>query len=171
MQIKDYFDELEKQVKKSYDVAALARLKGLDPISFVEVPVATSLAERVVGLVSVLYPQILESKIVSRIIELEKEYGPLDSAIALKIAEEIAKEKHCKFESHHEAMEAGIRVALGYLTLGYVSSPIEGFIQLKFKKTKNGEEYIAPYYSGPIRSAGGTEAAFSLVVVLILLCK
>src|SRR3989344_4383467 len=62
-------------------------------------------------------------------------------------------------------MEAGIRIAIGYLTLGYVSSPIEGFIQLKIKKTADGKDFFAPYYSGPIRSAGGTEAAFSLVVV------
>mgnify|MGYP003349039674 CR=1 FL=1 len=33
------------------------------------------------------------------------------------------------------------------------------------KKTRNGEDYFASYFSGPIRSAGGTEAAFALVVI------
>ncbi|MBX4211950.1 DNA polymerase II large subunit [Candidatus Pacearchaeota archaeon] len=165
MKISEYFHELESEVKKSYTVAGEARKKGLDPVSEVEIPVATSLAERVVGLVSVLYPQIMDPRIVSRILELEKQYGNLDPAVSLVIAEEIAKEKFCKFKDHLEAVEAGIRVALGYLTLGYVSSPIEGFIQLKIKKTANGEDFLAPYYSGPIRSAGGTEAAFSLVIV------
>lgn len=161
----EYFKRIEEEVKKNYEVAGKARAKGLDPATEVEVPVATSLAERVVGLVSVLYPQVNDKNIVSRILELEKLFGPLDPAVALTIAEEVAKEKFCKFKSHLEAMEAGIRIATGYLTLGYVSSPIEGFICLKVKKTHDGKEYLAPYYSGPIRSAGGTEAAFSLVTV------
>ncbi|MDO8460339.1 MAG: DNA polymerase II large subunit, partial [Nanoarchaeota archaeon] len=163
--LKEYFADIEKQVLFNYKIAGEARIKGLDPVSSVEVPIATSLAERVTGLVSVLYPQINDFGIVKRILELEKIHGPLDPAVALSIAEEIAKEKFCKFESHLQAIEAGVRVALGYLTLGYVSSPIEGFIQIKIKKTADGKDYFAPYYSGPIRSAGGTEAAFSLVIV------
>ncbi len=165
MEVKEYFLSIEKEVKKNYLIAKEARKKGFDPVSEVEVPLATSLAERVIGLVSVIYPQIYDERIVKRIAELEKENGPLDPAVALIIAEEVAKEKFCKFKSHLEAMEAGIRIGLGYLTLGYVSSPIEGFIQLKVKKTLDGGDFIAPYYSGPIRSAGGSEAAFSLVIV------
>jgi len=165
MNIKEYFEEIEKQVKENYELAREAKKKGYDPVADVEVPLANSLAERVVGLISVLYPQIFDRRIIDRILALEKEYGNLDPAVALVIAEEVAKEKYCKFEDHVQAMEAGIRVAIGYMTLGYVSSPIEGFIQLKIKKTRNNEDYISPYYSGPIRSAGGTEAAFSLVVV------
>lgn len=165
MDINKYFETIESEVNKSYIVAGEAKKKGFDPANTVEVPVARSLAERVVGLISVLYAQVNDPKIVERILNLEKEFGPLDPAVALTIAEEVAKEKYCKFKSHLEAVECGIRIALGYLTLGYVSSPIEGFIQLKLKKTASGEDYFAPYYSGPIRSAGGTEAAFSLVVI------
>ncbi|MEK6928003.1 MAG: DNA polymerase II large subunit [Nanoarchaeota archaeon] len=166
MNIKSYFESVEKDVKRNYGVAQEARKKGVDPVSEVEVPLANSLAERVVGLVSVLYPQVLtDKKIVERVLELEKQFGNLDPGVALTIAEEIAKEKFCKFESHLQAMEAGIRVAMGYLTLGYVSSPIEGFIQIKVKKRNDGKDFLASYYSGPIRSAGGTEAGFSLVIV------
>ncbi len=165
MNISEYFKSLEEGVRESYDFAGEAKKAGIDPIQEVEIPLANSLAERVIGLISVLYPQIVDKRIVERIEWLEKEHGPLDPAVALIIAEEIAKEKFCKFESHKEAMEAGIRVAIGYLTLGYVSSPIEGFIKLEIKKTRDEKDYLAPYYSGPIRSAGGTEAGFSLVIV------
>ncbi len=165
METEQYFKHLESEVKKMYVVANAAKKNGFDPVAEVEVPLANTLAERVIGLVSVLYPQVYDQHIAARILELEKEYRSLDPAVALKIAEEIAKEKFCKFKDHLEAVEAGIRVALGYLTLGYVSSPIEGFIQLKVKKTARGEDFLAAYYSGPIRSAGGTEAAFSLVIV------
>lgn len=165
MEINEYFKLIEKEVKRHYAEAGEAKKKGFDPVSEVEIPLATSLSERVLGLISVIYPQINDKSIINRFFELEKEHGSLNPAVALVIAEEIAKEKYCKFSGHLEATEAGIRVALGYLTLGYVSSPLEGFIQLKIKKTRAGGDFLAPYYSGPIRSAGGTEAAFSLVVI------
>ena len=38
-------------------------------------------------------------------------------------------------------------------------------ICMKVKKTKSGKDYLSVYYSGPIRSAGGTGAAFSLVIL------
>ncbi|RMD65738.1 DNA polymerase II large subunit [Candidatus Pacearchaeota archaeon] len=165
VKVDKYFANLQKQVKENYKVAGLARAKGLDPASSVEVPLATSLAEKAVGLVSTIVPQLDGKPIVKRILELEKEFSPLDPAVALTIAEEIAKEKFCKFSSLKEGIEAGARVAIAYLTLGVVSSPIEGFIYLEFFKTREGKEYFAPFYAGPIRSAGGTEAAFSVVIL------
>ncbi len=165
MKINEYFKELERKVKVCYDVAGQAREKGMDPLSKVEVPLATSLAERVAGLVSTVYPQLNNPLLVKRILQLEKEYGSLNPAICLKIAEETAKEKFCKFHNLLEAIDAGIRTAFAYITLGVVSSPIEGFTQLKLQKTKEGKDYFVVYFSGPIRSAGGTSAAFSLVII------
>ncbi|MDP1695627.1 MAG: DNA polymerase II large subunit [archaeon] len=164
MNIKEYFSYIEKEVKRHYAVAELAKAKGLDPVNKVEVPIAMSLAEKAVGLVSTIYPQ-LDDKVVKRILELEKEYGPLDSAVAFKIAEEIAREKFCKFESLLQAMDAGIRVGFSYITLGVVSSPLEGFTELKIQKTKNGEDYLVAYFSGPIRSAGTTASCMVLMLI------
>lgn len=164
MEIEKYFKEIESEVKRSYEVAGKAREKGLDPVSKVETPVAMSLAEKAVGLISTVYPQ-LDSKIVDRILELEKQYGQLDSAVAFQIAEEIAREKFCKFESLMQGMDAGIRVGFSYITLGVVSSPIEGFTQIKTQKTKGGEDYIVAYFSGPIRSAGTTASCMVLMLI------
>ena len=130
------FKEIEDKVKVCYSVASQAREKGLDPLSKVEIPIARSLAERVVGLISMIYPQITDPKIVKRIVELEKEYGMLDHTVALKIAEEIAKEKFCKFKNHEEAIDAGMRVGFAYITVGVVASPLEGYTHFKLKKTK-----------------------------------
>jgi DNA polymerase II large subunit len=165
MNINEYFKELEDKVKVAYSVAEEARRKGLDPVSKVEVPLATSLAGRVAGLISTIYPQLNNPQLINRILELEKQWGNLDPAICLQMAEEIAKEKFCKFESLLQAIDAGIRVGMAYITLGVVSSPIEGFTGFKLKKTQDGEDYFAAFYSGPIRSAGGTGAAFSLVII------
>lgn len=165
MKIEGYFDELGKKVDIVYNVAKEAREKGLDPKKHVEIPLAKSLAERVIGLISNVYPQLRNNDIVEFIGKLEKEYGKLDPAVCLKVAEEIALEKFCKFENKLQAIDAGIRMGIAYLTLGVVSSPIEGFTELKLGKRKDGKEYFSPYYSGPIRSAGGTGSAFSLVIV------
>src|SRR3989344_4941271 len=150
----EYFNNLDMGVQSTYAIAREARKKGLDPVCDVESPIAMSLAEKAVGLISTIYPQVNNPLVIQRINELEKEYGPLDSMVSFKIAEEIAREKLCKFESHLQAMDAGIRVGFSYNTIEVVSSPLEGFTDLKIGKTRKGEEYLIAYFSGPIRSAG-----------------
>jgi len=161
----EYFHNLDTEVKKIYVIANEARGKGLDPVDKVEIPLAMSMAEKVVGLISTIYPQMTGVGISERILELEKEHGKLDPAVCLQIAEEIAKQKFCKFSSLLEAIDAGTRVGFAYTTLGVVSSPIEGLTEVKLMKTQDGKEYLSPFYSGPVRSAGGTGAAFSLVIL------
>jgi len=163
-EIKKYFKSINDEVKRSYDLANIARKKGFDPDDKVSIPLANNMAERVVGLISVLSPQIEKTKVPERIIELEKEYGQLDWRVGFKIAEEVAKEKFCKFEDKKEAMEVGIRVGFAYLTLGIVSAPLEGFIGLKIKKRRDGKEYLSLQYAGPIRAAGGTASSVSVIL-------
>jgi len=165
MNTQKYFKDIEKNVREIYSIAESARKKGLDPMNHVEIPLARSLAEKVVGLISTIYPQVADSGIAKRILELEKKWGKLNPAVCLQIAEEVAKQKFCKFSSLLEAITAGVRIGFAYITLGVVSSPIEGLTEIKLMKTREGKEYFAPYYSGPIRSAGGTGAALSLVII------
>ncbi len=162
--MKEYFECIEKDVKQAYKVAERCRNKGFDPESTVEIPLAKDMAERVVGLISVITPQIKDTKIVERINELEKKYAAQDWRVALTIALEVTEEKFCKFKDKHEAMEVGIRVGIAYITNGVVSSPIEGFTNLKVRKRKDGKEYFALFFSGPIRSAGGTGASVSVLI-------
>ncbi|MAH03822.1 DNA polymerase II large subunit, partial [Candidatus Pacearchaeota archaeon] len=163
MNTQTYFNDIEKDVRKAYLIAEDARKKGLDPVEKVEIPLARSLAEKVVGLISTVYPQVEGSGIAKRILELEKEYGKLDTMVVFKIAEEVAKQKFCKFESLLQAIEAGIRVGFAYTTLGVVSSPIEGFTKLELGKTRDNKEYFVAYFSGPIRSAGTTASCVALM--------
>lgn len=159
-----YFQDIDKKVKAAYEVATKARKKGYDPEEKVEVPLAKNMAERVEGLLSVVAPEIIGRGIPKRIHELEKEHGKLDWRVALCLALEIAQEKFCKFETKLKAMETGIRAGLAYLTMGIVASPLEGFVELKLNKRMDGREYFCLMYSGPIRSAGGTGGAVSIVV-------
>ena len=165
MRLNNYFKEISKKVNEAYAIANKARALGLDPVSEVETHIATTLAEKTIGLISVVYPQLNDKKIINRILELEKEYGQLDTIVSFKIAEEVAKERFCKFKDLLEAIDAGIRVGFAYVTLGVVSSPIEGFTGLKVGKTRNGEEYLIANFSGPIRSAGTTASCVVLMLI------
>jgi len=160
-----YFKSLKKQVEKVYEIIREARAKGFDPVDKVEIPLAMNMAEKVVGIISTIYPQMDGTGISQRILELEKKYGKLDTTVSFKIAEEVAKQKFCKFDSVLEAMEAGIRIGFGYQTIGVVSSPIEGFTGLKIRKTRDGKEYLEASFSGPIRSAGTTASVICLMII------
>ncbi|MBI3027708.1 DNA polymerase II large subunit [Candidatus Woesearchaeota archaeon] len=161
---KNYVFDINKKIEQAYKVASAARLKGYDPEEKVSIPLAESMAERVEGLVSVAVPKLINNGIPKRIKELENIYGKLDWRVALKISLETTQQKFCKFDVEKEAIEAGIRVGLAYLTLGVVASPLEGFVGLKLRKRKDGSEYFALMYSGPIRSAGGTAGALSIII-------
>lgn len=159
-----YFQENVLKVKEAYTIAKEARKQGWDSSTEVDIKLAENLAERVVGLISVISPEIENPEIVKRIQELEGEYGILDWRVALKIALEIAQQKFCTFKSKKEAMEIGIKLGFAYVTVGVVSSPLEGFTDLEIKKRADGKEYFCMNFAGPIRNAGGTSASVSVII-------
>jgi DNA polymerase II large subunit len=160
-----YFSDLGKEIERNYSLAKEVRSKGLDPANEVEVPLALTMAAKVVRLIATVYPNLDREDVINRILELEKQYGALDSSVSFKIAEEIAKEKYCKFENQLEAIDAGVRVGFAYTTLGVVSSPIEGFTGIKTGRTREGKTYLKAYFSGPIRSAGTTAGCVVLILI------
>ncbi len=165
MKTEEYFKNLKEQVDVIYSVAEEAKKTGLDPVNKVEIPLAMSMAEKVVGLISTIYPQMQDSGIAKRILDLEKEHGKLDSTIVFMISEEIARQKFCKFDDLVQAIDAGIRVGFAYQTLGVVSSPIEGYTGIKVRQTKDGKDYLEASFSGPIRSAGTTASCVVLMLI------
>ena len=162
--IETYFSKINQEVNRTYEIALAARKKGFDPEKETSIPLAKNMAERVVGLISVVTSNLKNEKLTSRITELEKEYGMLDWRVGFKIAEEVAKQQLGEFETKQEAIDIGIRVGFAYLTLGIVSAPLEGFIGVKIKKRRDGKEYFAVQYAGPIRGAGGTAASTSVIL-------
>ncbi|MBI4146130.1 DNA polymerase II large subunit, partial [Candidatus Woesearchaeota archaeon] len=163
--MEEYFTVLKQEVTKLHAVATKAREQGFDPDKKVEVSLAENMAERVVGLISVIAPQIVGSGVVERIQELEKQYGSLDWRVALKIAEEVAQQKFCTFKDQKEAMDIGIRIGFAYVTVGVVSSPLDGIVNIEIKERidKRGK-YVCMNFAGPIRNAGGTAAAVSVII-------
>ena len=162
--IDSYFKHLDDKLEVVYDVARRARKKGVDPKDYVEIPLAKDISKRVEGLISVFALQIVDSGVAERIRELEEQFGKLDWRVGLQISYEVAQEKFCKFKNKKEAIEIGIRVGFAYITLGVISAPLEGFIDITIKKRRDGDEYICMNYAGPVRAAGGTAGAVSVLI-------
>ncbi len=160
-----YFNKIEEDVSIAFTKAQEAKKLGFDYEKEVEITLAKNMAERVIGIISVVAPQMKNSGAAERIIELEKKYGILDWKVALEIALEISEEKFCKFKDKKEAIEIGIRAGFAYGTVGVVSSPLEGFVSLDIKPRRDGQgEYFCMNFSGPIRNAGGTAASLSVII-------
>jgi DNA polymerase II large subunit len=149
-----YVEALEKQLEQLYSISTKAREKGLDPAFKPECTVARDMADLVEGLVG-------PKGVAERLRELSSKLSREE--LAFKIAEEIAYGKFGHFEPE-AAAEQAIRTALAILTEGLTAAPIQGVAQVKIKSNHDRSKYLAIYFAGPIRSAGGTDQALTLVI-------
>jgi DNA polymerase II large subunit len=149
----DYRTELEKQYTKVFSIAQQAHSQGHDPEPEPESVLAADLAERVEKSVG-------PNGVASRIRELSKDI-PREE-VAFKIAEEIAQ-TFSKI-GEESAADQAVRTALAILGEGVTIAPIQGISSVKIKTNPDRTKYLAIYFAGPIRSAGGTEMALILVV-------
>ena len=149
-----YIETLEAQLEHLYAIGEKARGKGLDPALKIECIVAKDLADLVEGLVG---PMGVAADIKELSTKLPRE------ELAFKIAEEIVYGKFGHLESE-AAAEQAIRSALAIFTEGLTAAPMQGVAQVRIKTNSDRTQYLAIYFAGPIRSAGGTDQALTLVV-------
>jgi DNA polymerase II large subunit len=155
-----YFEGLEEETLKLYEIAKMARLKGHDIELEPEIPLAKDLAERVEGLVG-------PKGVAARIKELEDDISREE--VAFQIAREIVTNTDVEgrddsLEVREDKSDQAIRTALAILTEGVVAAPLEGIAKVKIKRNFDGGWYFAVYFAGPIRSAGGTAAALAVLI-------
>ncbi len=150
-----YITAIKDEVQRLDQTAKKARGKGLDPTPNVEMHPADDVAGRVEGLVGP--PGVGE-----RIRQLS-ETEPAQS-VAFEIAREIIHGARTEGLDIEAAAEQAIRTALAILTEGITAGPIEGIATVKVKTNTDGSRYLAVYFAGPIRAAGGTEAAQTVIV-------
>ncbi|MCC6012871.1 MAG: DNA polymerase II large subunit [Candidatus Verstraetearchaeota archaeon] len=148
-----YFYDIINHVNKLYEIANKARSKGLDPEPYVEIYKAEDLAARVEGLIGI-------SGIGKRIRELKEKFSREE--VAFKIIEDIINGKFGKFNDEVAADKA-LRAALAIMTEGITAAPLQGIESVRIKRNFDGSKYLAIYYAGPMRSAGGTEQALTVV--------
>jgi len=151
----DYFERLESQLNVIYEIAEKARARKLDPDFRVEIPRARDMASRVENLVG---PEDIAEGIRKYV-----EMGLSREKVSLKIIDDIVAKRYGGFVGEKLA-EQCVRTALAILTEGLVSAPLEGIAQVKVKSNLDNTNYLAVYFAGPIRAAGGTAAALAILI-------
>jgi DNA polymerase II large subunit len=150
-----YFERLEAQLDEAMTVAERARSAGRDPSESVEIPIAKDMADRVEKVLGI-------DGVAERVRELEGETSREEAA--LELAADFAEGRVGDYETKAGKVEGAVRTAVALLTEGVVAAPIEGIDRVELVENDDGSECVAIYYAGPIRSAGGTAQALSVLV-------
>ncbi|EMA29333.1 DNA-directed DNA polymerase II large subunit [Halobiforma nitratireducens] len=150
-----YFQRLESQLESAFDVAEEAKERGADPEPEVEIPTARDMADRVENILGI-------DGVAERVRELEGEMSREEAA--LELAEDFAEGRVGDYETKAGKVEGAVRTAVALLTEGVVAAPIEGIDKVEILENDDGTEFVNVYYAGPIRSAGGTAQALSVLV-------
>ncbi|MDO5844719.1 MAG: DNA polymerase II large subunit [Methanocorpusculum sp.] len=149
-----YLDSLLAGLKREMEIAVDAKKIGIDPRVEVEIPIASDLAGRVETLLG--YKGVAEC-----IRQLETKMSREEAS--LHIADHFADHEFGE-TTREEILEHTIRASMALITEGVVAAPTEGVGKIAIKKNDDGTEYLSIYYAGPIRSAGGTAQALSVLV-------
>lgn len=149
----NYQESLLENVQRNLDVSREARKRGLDVTDRVEPKIAFDLSDRVA--------KMHDIDIADRLRELLSHTSK--ERAALKIAEEIALGEHGDGDLRTR-LDNAVRVSLAIVTEGVTVAPLQGIADVQLKKNSNGDEYLSISFAGPIRSAGGTEAALTMLI-------
>jgi DNA polymerase II large subunit len=148
-----YQHEILANVQKYYEHAARARRKGIDVTVVVEPKIAFDLADRVAKMHNIDIAERLRALLGTTTKE----------KAALKIAEEIAKGEYGTGDLRTR-LDNAVRVSLAVVTEGVTVAPLQGISDVTIKNNADGSEYLSVSFAGPIRSAGGTEAALTMLI-------
>jgi len=150
-----YFERVEAELDRAFAVANAARERGGDPESEVEIPVARDMADRVENILGI-------DGVAERVRDLEGEMSREEAALAL--VEDFVQGTVGDYGTRAGKIEGAVRTAVALLTEGVVAAPIEGIDRVEVLENDDGTGFVNVYYAGPIRSAGGTAQALSVLV-------
>jgi DNA polymerase II large subunit len=150
-----YFAGIEDRLDEAFDRARAAKGQGRDPRPDVEIPVAKDMADRVENILGI--PGVAE-----RVRELEGQMSREEAA--LELVNDFVEGSVGDYDSRAGKVEGAVRTAVALLTEGVVAAPIEGIDRVEILENDDGTEFVNVYYAGPIRSAGGTAQALSVLV-------
>ncbi len=150
-----YFERIERRLDEAFDRAEAARARGFDPATDVEIPVAEDMAARVEKVLGI-------DGVAERVRELDATHTREEAALAL--AEDFAAGRVGDYDTRAGTIEGAVRTAVALLTEGVVAAPIEGIDRVEILENDDGSEFVSVHYAGPIRSAGGTGQALSVLV-------
>lgn len=149
----DYQINILNQVNDLYTSIQKARKKGYDVTTYIEPKIAYDLSDRVAKMHNI----DISDRLRALLKHTSKEKA------ALKIAEEIALGEYGSGDLRTR-LDNAVRVSLAVVTEGVTVAPLQGISDVQIKDNKDGSKYLSISFAGPIRSAGGTEAALTMLI-------
>ncbi|MCI4334092.1 MAG: DNA polymerase II large subunit [Thermoplasmata archaeon] len=155
--MEEYDALLDAEVTRAYEAASAARRTGVDPSAEVEIPRAQDMAMRVEKLLAHLHLDGIS-------VEIRRlaERMPREEA-AVEMARRLAREDGQGL-SLEARLDRALRVGLAILTEGILVAPLEGLAEVHVRGEGTDSAYLELYYAGPIRAAGGTAQALSVLL-------
>src|ERR687898_27437 len=150
---RQYQQGILKNVNKSYQHALIARRRGIDAADIIEPKIAYDLADRVAKMHNI----DIADRLRALLSQTTKEKA------ALKIAEEIAAGEYGTGDLKTR-LDSAVRVSLAVVTEGVTVAPLQGISGVTIKSNIDASQYLSVSFAGPIRSAGGTEAALTMLI-------
>ena len=150
---RNYEHDVLKNVQNSFELATTARKTGLDVSDVVETKIAYDLADRVAK----MHNLDIADRLRALLSRTTKEKA------ALKIAEEISLGEYGK-GNPRVRLDNAVRVSLAVVTEGVTVAPLQGVADVQLKNNADDSQYLSISFAGPIRSAGGTEAALTMLI-------
>jgi DNA polymerase II large subunit len=150
---KSYQHQILASVNQYYEHALKARRRGIDAADIVEPKIAYDLADRVAK----MHEIDIADRLRGLLSQTTKEKA------ALKIAEEIAAGDYGSGDLKTR-LDNAVRVSLAVVTEGVTVAPLQGISDVTIKHNIDGSQYLSVSFAGPIRSAGGTEAALTMLI-------
>jgi len=154
--VKNYFKIIQKQSRLVFDAAQLAKKKGFDLSTTVEITPAVDLADRAETIIGLTGLAKRFREIFGEMKDRRKAY--------FKLFEEILEQKWWKIPEEQKRVEIGIKTCLLIETEGVVVAPLDGVPKVEINSNPDGSKYIDIYFAGPIRAAGGSSTVIPLIL-------
>ena len=150
-----YYSDLSKETYNIFEKTAKAKSTLVDSSGVIEPKIAFDLADRVAKMHDIDISEPLR--------KLLKIHGK--ELTALVLSKHIALGEYTQPDSSlEERLDLAVRVGLAIVTEGVTIAPLQGISEVKIKKNKDGSEYLSISIAGPMRSAGGTESAVTILI-------
>jgi DNA polymerase II large subunit len=158
--VESYDRAIDSEVDRAYECAESARRQGLDPEVATEIPRAQDMAMRVEKLLVHLHLDGIAEEIRDLCRKMPRE------EVAVAISRRLATDP-ARGSDVESRLDAALRVGLAVLTEGILVAPLEGLAEVHLRTGRQGS-YVELYYAGPIRAAGGTAQALSVLLADVI---
>lgn len=150
-----YYTSIIDATQRLYDTTSRAKATLVDASDVVEPKIALDLAERVAKMHDVEIAEPLRATLKEKNKELA----------ALEIASRIAGGAYMDADADTaQRLDMAVRVGLAIVTEGVTIAPLQGISKVEIAANKDGSQYLSVSIAGPMRSAGGTESAVTMLI-------